>query len=103
MNTLNSRALINQKECESDWRETDVNAARNIRDIFIHLNSNNGERPEAFRRQNTRPEIAPTDLTGSEESSSDDDDLADRQDLQFDDRVDGTALRGLGTQPGQAD
>jgi transposase len=28
----------------------DVNAARNIRHIFLHMNANNGERLEPFQR-----------------------------------------------------
>ena len=35
--------------CLTLWNR-DVNAARNIRNIFLHMNQNEGERPEVFKR-----------------------------------------------------
>jgi hypothetical protein len=41
----------NNPNCWTRWNR-DVNAARNIRRVFLHMNANGGERPEAFRRRN---------------------------------------------------
>lgn len=40
--------------CLTSWNR-DVNAARNIRAIFLHMNAHVGERPECFRRGHVTP------------------------------------------------
>ncbi|KAI3656402.1 hypothetical protein MP638_000399 [Amoeboaphelidium occidentale] len=41
----------NNNNCWTRWNR-DVNGARNIRRVFLHMNANGGEKPEAFRRGN---------------------------------------------------
>jgi hypothetical protein len=41
----------NNNNCWTRWNR-DVNAARNIMRVFLHMNANGGYRPEAFRRGN---------------------------------------------------
>jgi hypothetical protein len=41
----------NNPNCSTRWNR-DVNAAENIRRVFLHMNANGGQKPEAFRRGN---------------------------------------------------
>ncbi|KAI3656090.1 hypothetical protein MP638_004512, partial [Amoeboaphelidium occidentale] len=41
----------NNNNCWTRWNR-DINGARNIRRVFLHMNANGGEKPEPFRRGN---------------------------------------------------
>jgi hypothetical protein len=50
-NNIFVRRVEKKNNCWTRWNR-DVNGARNIRRVFLHMNANGGQKPEAFRRGN---------------------------------------------------